>query len=133
MPCGYRPAGCVLSLGTVTEPAPTFPAGYCGTAPLAHNAVPALLSSSVPSSSLMEQPALLFPDWWKVNFFTSPHTLKGRSPCSFKTSLPEGENKKMLQIHLCTPNFFFLMCFTGASNCMDKSHLTFSLHKKQMT
>ena len=134
MPRGYRPLGCLLSLVTVTEPAVIFLFGYWGTAPLAHedNALPVLLSSSAPSlPSLMEQPALLLPDRWKVDFSASPHTQKGHSPCSFQTSLPEGENKEILQVTLCTPKFFFfLMCFRGASNYVDKSHLTFALHKK---
>lgn len=135
MPHGYRPLGSLLSLVTATEPALIFLFSYRGTAPLAHkdNALPVLLYSSAPSlPSLIEQPDLLSPR--KVDFSASPHTQKGRSPCSFQTSLPEGQNKEILQVTLYThESSFFFMCFTGVTNYVDKSHLTFALHKKQET
>lgn len=74
--CGYRSLSCFMSLVSVTEPALFFLFGYSGTASLAHenNTLPVLLSSAPSLLSLMEQPALLLPDWWKVDFYASPQS-----------------------------------------------------------
>jgi len=136
--CGYRPPGCLPSLVTVAEPAPVSLVSCCGTAPLPREdkALPVSLSSSAPSlPPLREQPALVLLDRWKADFSASPHTQKCHPSYFLQTSLPEAQNKtKKLQVTLHAPEvFFFFMCFTGASNYMDKVHLTSALHKKQQT
>lgn len=141
MPCGYRPLGCLLSLVTATEPALIFHLATVQLHPLLMRTMPCL------SCCPPQLPACLL-SWSSLpccsptgGRLTSLQVLIPRRailPALSKPLSPKVKTKKFYKLLFANLRVFSPSCVLQEqvttrtrSNYMDKSHLTFAVHKKQ--